>query len=67
MLRGLGAVELPVDVLPLEEALELLAKWARRPADQLPPIAADVAEACGRLPLGVAMAGAMVRGRPAGQ
>jgi hypothetical protein len=55
-----GAVRsVPVDILPPGPAWRLLAAWARkRPAD-LPREAREVAEQCERLPLALAIAGAM--------
>ncbi len=65
VLVGLAAQEFCVDVLSLPEALRMLADWAgvKDPA-LLPLQATDVAQACGRLPLALAMIGAMVQLRP---
>ena len=63
LLRMLGAVECPVDVLPDELALALLSRWSGYEAQDLPPEAREVATECGGLPLALAMAGAMVRRR----
>ncbi len=56
-----GAAEHHLDVLPPEQALALLASWTRMAADALPEAAELVADACGRLPLALAMIRAMVR------
>ncbi len=64
ILVGLGAEELQLDVLSPEQSRALLADWAGEVPDALPPIADEVAEACGHLPLALAMIGAMVRLRP---
>jgi WD40 repeat protein len=63
LLRMLGAVECPVDVLPDELALALLSRWSGYEAQDLPHEAREVAAECGGLPLALAMAGAMVRRR----
>jgi WD40 repeat protein len=65
VLVGLAAHEFRVDVLSLPEAVRMLADWAgvKDPA-LLPPQATDVAQECGRLPLALAMIGAMVQLRP---
>src|ERR1035438_569475 len=62
ILVGLGAAEHQLGVLELEDALLLLAHSAGvADASALPPEAHDVAEKCGRLPLALAMVGAMAR------
>jgi WD40 repeat protein len=53
-----------LDVMNDNEALELLAMRAGQKRADLPASAKDVAKECGNLPLALAMAGAMVRGRP---
>jgi hypothetical protein len=45
-------------------ALELLAEWYGETADALPAEAGQVVAECGRLPLALAMVGAMLRGSP---
>ena len=62
LLVALGARELPLGVLSEELALELLASWAGQDRAALPAAAAKVAEACGYLPLALALAGARVAG-----
>ncbi len=64
VLVALGAEELQIEVLNPEQARSLLADWADQPASELPEIADRVAEACGYLPLALAMIGAMVRLEP---
>ena len=65
VLVGLGAQEFCVGVLSLPEALRMLADWAGvKEAALLPPQATEVAQECGRLPLALAMIGAMVQLRP---
>lgn len=54
-----------LDVMTLEQARTLLSLWAAIDAARLPAEATEVAEACGRLPLALAIAGAMVR-KPGG-
>ena len=62
LLVALGARELPLDVLSKELAIELLASWSGHARTTLPPAADRVAEACGYLPLALALAGARVQG-----
>jgi WD40 repeat protein len=62
LLVALGARELPLDVLGEELAIELLASWSGHARATLPPAADRVAEACGYLPLALALAGARVQG-----
>lgn len=64
ILSSLGALDCSLDVLPADRALELLARWSGKRAEELPKEAEEVAEECGYLPLALAMIGAMVRGRP---
>src|SRR5262249_45553675 len=62
LLVALGARELPLDVLNQQQALELLASWARQDPAALPAAASKVAASCGYLPLALALAGARVAG-----
>jgi hypothetical protein len=62
--RALGAREHAVDELSMDEALELLLQWAEQPRDWRPDAADTIVRECGRLPLAVAMAGAMLKGGP---
>ncbi len=64
ILVGLGADELQLDVLAPHQSRALLALWAGESTGDLPAIADEVAEACGHMPLALAMIGAMVRLRP---
>jgi len=64
VLTQLGAEELRLNLLSMAESLELLADWAGSEVAQLPPEARKVARKCGRLPLALAMIGAMIRRRP---
>ena len=64
ILVGLGADELQLDLLAPRQSRALLALWARESPGDLPAIADEIAEACGHLPLALAMIGAMVRLRP---
>jgi WD40 repeat protein len=61
---ALGASAHRVNVLTIAEALILLSKWSGQPLDALPPVAREVVEECGSLPLALAMIGAMVRDNP---
>ena len=62
LLVALGARQLPLDVLSEDLALDLLASWSGQARQALPPVARQVAESCGYLPLALALAGARVRG-----
>jgi hypothetical protein len=63
---GMGAAEFCVDVLSLLDAKRMLANWAGvKDENLLPPLATEVAQECGCLPLALAMVGAMVQLRPA--
>ncbi|MBL8161412.1 MAG: TIR domain-containing protein [Anaerolineae bacterium] len=64
-LRSMGVSEHRLETLEPQQALQLLAEWADLPVGGLPPEATEIAEECGNLPLGLAMIGAMVRGKPA--
>jgi len=61
---GLGAKIREITELSPDDALTLLAAYAERPVDDLPRVAAAIVRECGELPLALAMAGAMLRGRP---
>jgi hypothetical protein len=61
---ALGAAAHRLDMLEKSAALALLADWAGEELETLPEAAISVSEECGFLPLALAMAGAMVRGRP---
>ncbi len=57
---NLGAQRCPVDVLSPDDAMQLLSNWSGAELGALPPQAREVASECGRLPLALAMTGAMV-------
>jgi WD40 repeat protein len=61
VLTALGASEYRLDVLPMDQACALLARWAGCEIAALPEEAEHVARLCGCLPLALAMIGAMVR------
>ena len=61
---AVGAREHTAELLTEEESREVLARWSGRSADDLPPRAEDLIRECGRLPLALAMIGAMLRGKP---
>jgi len=61
---AVGAEEHIADLLTVEQSRDLLARWCALTPEDLPPEAADLIRECGRLPLALAMIGAMLRGRP---
>jgi len=61
LVSALGAQACPLEVLGRDEARQLLADWVGQAASSLPPEADAVARECGRLPLALALSGAMVR------
>jgi hypothetical protein len=60
LIVALGAQEHRLDVLDDEQALALLAQWARLDLETLPPEASEVAGECGNLPLALALSAAQV-------
>lgn len=58
---ALAAREQLLDVLTEEAALRYLSDWSGQSPETIPPKARKVADACGRLPLALALNGAMVR------
>jgi WD40 repeat protein len=60
LVTALGAVACRLDVLDDHQALRLLAEWSGQSVDLL-PAARGVATECGRLPLALAVCGAMAR------
>lgn len=61
---GIGAENYALGLLEPSQSLSLLSKWAKQAEQLLPPEAVRVAKECGNLPLALAMAGAMVQGKP---
>ena len=61
LLTALGGTHHVVELLTDEEALRLLASETGIPTTDLPAEAQDVVSECGRLPLAVALCGALVR------
>ncbi|WP_341525211.1 NB-ARC domain-containing protein [Nostoc sp. UHCC 0302] len=64
VLQELGAVGYLLGLLEDEEALTLLALWAKQEKETLPVEAREVVRECGNLPLALAMIGALVQGKP---
>ncbi|HEY8206908.1 MAG TPA: NB-ARC domain-containing protein, partial [Myxococcaceae bacterium] len=62
--NGLGATLQELLELKATAGLALLAAYADRPVSTLPRVAPEIVRECGELPLALAMAGAMLRGRP---
>jgi tetratricopeptide (TPR) repeat protein/DNA-binding Xre family transcriptional regulator len=60
IVAGLGARPLSLDVLPIPEAVELFHRRIGAPPPDPAP-AAEIVDACGRLPLALALAAARVR------
>lgn len=63
VVKALEAVEYQLGVLSDEQALALLALWAGQHEETLPAEAHEVVQECGKLPLALAMIGAIVRGK----
>ena len=61
---GAGATEHIADLLGEADARSVLAKWSGVAVEKQPPEAAALIQESGRLPLAVAMIGAMLRGKP---
>ena len=61
LITALGGTPHQVQLLTEPEALHLLARWAGCSEEALPPAARLVMAECGRLPLALAICGAMVR------
>ncbi|WP_208339402.1 NB-ARC domain-containing protein [Aetokthonos hydrillicola] len=68
IVTGLGGEEYPLGVLDTQQALVLLADWAKQPeiigSTPQNNVALQIARECGYLPLALAMVGAMMRGKP---
>ena len=64
VLEEVGAVNHQVNVLTVPESLALLALWAKQHPETLPPEANQIVEECGKLPLALAMIGAMLKDKP---
>jgi tetratricopeptide (TPR) repeat protein len=60
----LAAQRCDIDLLTEEESQRLLADWSGCAVADLPSAAIATLQECGRLPLAVAMIGAMMKGRP---
>jgi WD40 repeat protein len=61
---GAGATEHIADLLSEADARSVLARWSGVAVERQPPEAATLIRESGRLPLAVAMIGAMLRGKP---
>jgi WD40 repeat protein len=61
---AVGAEELIAGLLTPAQSRELLARWSGLKLEALPREAQDIIRECGRLPLALAMIGAMLRGKP---
>jgi WD40 repeat protein len=59
-----GAREHKAKLLDQEQAREILARCSGLESENLPAAANELIEECGRLPLALAMTGAMLRGKP---
>ncbi|HYW44234.1 MAG TPA: NB-ARC domain-containing protein [Bryobacteraceae bacterium] len=60
VVKAASAQEFSLDVLEPDQARALLARWSQTAEENLPPVASEIIEECGRLPLAIAMAGAFV-------
>ncbi|MBD2567607.1 NB-ARC domain-containing protein [Anabaena lutea] len=64
ILEELGTVNHQLDLLTVPESLALLALWAKQHPETLPLEAHQIVEECGKLPLALAMIGAMLKDKP---
>jgi hypothetical protein len=55
------ATEVELELLGLQESVELLAGVAEISDSEIPPVALQIAQLCGRLPLCLAIVGKMIR------
>jgi WD40 repeat protein len=62
---AVGAQEHLAELLTEEQSRTVLAQWSAVREEKLPVQAGDLIRECGRLPLALAMIGAMLRGKPA--
>jgi WD40 repeat protein len=61
---AVGAREHIAELLTEEKSREMFARWSGTEIEKLPPLAKDLIQECGKLPLALSMVGAMLRGRP---
>ena len=61
---AMGAEKLIADLLTPAQSRQLLARWSGSKPKDLPAEAEDIMQECGRLPLALAMIGAMLRAKP---
>jgi WD40 repeat protein len=64
IVASVGAVEHIADLLTPGQSRDLLARWARCNAEDLPAEADAILQECGRLPLTLSIVGAILRGKP---
>jgi len=62
---GVGAQQHWAELLSEAESRKALAQWSGWEEDKLPAESGEIIGECGRLPLALAMVGAMLRGKPA--
>jgi len=62
---AVGARQHIANLLTERQAREVFARWSGSDAAKLPPIAKELIQECGGLPLALSMVGAMLRGKPA--
>jgi hypothetical protein len=61
---AVGAHEHTAELLTEEQSREVLVRWSGTRVDRLPAQGEDLIRECGRLPLALAMIGAMLRSKP---
>ncbi len=61
---SIGASQVSAELLTSDSAIKMFGRYAKIGGKRLPGVAKDIVEECGRLPLVLAMVGALLRGKP---